>query len=346
VTRGRITCAAALIAIGLSGSAGASPAAQRPERFISFVRGGDRGPTTAWIARADGSHARELGVGDEALLSPNGAYVTVQNYTSKGASLSLYSTAGKLLAAYFTAAKDSASALAWSADSRFLAVSATGTRSVSRSSLYVIDTRTFKCRLITGGVFAGATFNGAGTQLVFGMAKSGTFSAPVNLYSVRAGGGTPSQLTTNGNSFDPLWTRSGIVFDRSTSRGMSKAPIFQLWLDTNGNLKQLTHMKIPDLLDGLSPLAADAEGNRLIAEYTGTDTSSAWTVQLSPLRVRQLTVDGQPVQGGAISSDGTRLLVDAGGFEQSPNHGEVESVGFAGGAPTKLTRGSEPSWSS
>jgi hypothetical protein len=61
--------------------------------------------------------------------------------------------------------------------------------------------------------------------------------------------------------------------------------------------------------------------------------------------VLELKVNGQPVQGSEISSDGQRLLVDVGGFEQSPNFGEVESVGFTGGVPDKLTRGTGPSWS-
>jgi hypothetical protein len=115
-------------------------------------------------------------------------------------------------------------------------------------------------------------------------------------------------------------------------------------------MTQLTHLKVPTLLDGLSPLSASADGNRLIAEYGGEDTSYAWTVQLSPLQVKPLRVagqspDAQQVQGAQISSDGRQLLIDVGGFEQPPNHGEVESVGFAGGTATKLARGTQPSWS-
>jgi hypothetical protein len=123
-----------------------------------------------------------------------------------------------------------------------------------------------------------------------------------------------------------------------------------LWLYSAGRVTQLTHLKVPALLDGLSPLSASADGNRLIAEYGGEDTSYAWTVQLSPLQIKPLRVAGQSpdaeqVQGEQISSDGRHLLIDVGGFEQPPNHGEVESVGFAGGTATKLARGTQPSWS-
>ncbi len=327
------------------GSAVNSVAAPRQPGFIGFVRGGDRGPTTAWIAKADGSDAREIAIGDEPYLSPNGAYVTVQRYTASGVSLELFSTSGKLLAGYFDAARDSASTLAWSPDSRYLAVTATSTRGVGRMSLYLIDTSTLRSRLVANGVFAGASFNPMSTRLVFGMSGSPAISGPVNLYTAAVTGGPATQITYNGNSFDPVWARTGIVFDRSTSRGTSQAPVFQLWLQAGRTLRQLTKLRIPALLDGLSPLAADADGNRLLAEYTGTDTSQAWTVQLSPLRIQEVKVGGTAVQGGDISSDGQRLLIDAGGFEQSPNHGEVETIGFAGGTPVRLARGTQPSWS-
>jgi hypothetical protein len=185
---------------------------------------------------------------------------------------------------------------------------------------------------------------------VFGLSHSVQLSTPTNLYVAGVAGGGSAQLTTNGDSFEPVWARSGIVFDRSTPRGVSKAPIYQLWIDSAGKLRQLTHLRVPALLSGLAPLEASADGNRLIAEYGGEDTSYAWTVQLSPLQVKPLkvagqSVDAEQVQGSQISANGRRLLVDVGGFEQSPSHGEVESVGFAGGTPTKLAHGSQPSWS-
>ncbi len=116
-------------------------------------------------------------------------------------------------------------------------------------------------------------------------------------------GGGAAQLTTNGDSFEPVWARSGIVFDRSTPCGLSKAPIYQLWIDAAGKMRQLTHLRVPALLSGLAPLEASADGNRLIAEYGGEDTSYAWTVQLSPLQVRPLTVAGKSVDAEQVQGD-------------------------------------------
>jgi hypothetical protein len=337
--------AAVLVALIAGVGAVASASSSQTGSYIAYIGGGAKSPPSVWIANANGSDPHRLTVGDEALLSPNGAYVAVQRVANSGVSLEIYGTDGKLLAGFFNAAKDSATALQWSPDSAHLVASLMTTKTVGGGALELIDMSTLKSRLVSKGVIAGASFNPAGTQLVFGMSTSLQISVPVDLYTTAVAGGGVGQLTTNGNSFAPIWTQAGIVFDRSTPRGVSRAPIYQLWIYSSGTLRQLTHMRVPALLDGLEPLEASADGQRLIAEYGGQDTSYAWTVQLSPLRVKPLKVAGQYVQGEEISRDGRRLLIDTGAFEQSPNHGEVESVGFGGGAPTKLVRGTQPSWS-
>jgi hypothetical protein len=339
----------AALAIGGGAAAWASSSPQ-PGSYITYV-GGTNSPEV-WIANANGSDPRRLAAGDQALVSPNGAYVAVQHFAQRGEAFELYSSAGKLLGGFVNAAKDTATPVAWSSDSRYVAVSLSST-SVSNAgggALELIDTSTLKSRVVATGVIAGASFNPAGTQLVFGMSHSVQLSSPRNLYTAAVAGGGSAELTTNGDSFEPVWARTGIIFDRSTPRGVSRAPIYQLWLYSAGKLKQLTHMTVPALLSGLAPLEASANGNRLIAEYGGEDTSYAYTVQLSPLELRPLRVTGQSpdaeqVQGAQISSNGKRLLIDVGGFEQSPNHGEVESVGFSGGPATKLAHGTQPSWS-
>ena len=346
VRRGRLTFAAVLSAAGLALGCGASALGSPPGQasHITFVRGSSTSPETVWLANADGSGGHPLARGDAGLLSPNGAYVAVQRVGSSGHSLELYSTRGKLIASYYDAAKDTATALAWSPDSRYLAVSLTDTSAVGRGTLALIDTTTLRSRLVTKGAISGASFNPAATQLVFGRSNSEQITAPVNLYTAAVGGGAPHALTANGNSFDPLWTRNGIVFDRSTSRGVSRAPVFQLWLYAGGGLRQLTHLRVQALVDGLSPIAASDDGNRVLAEFTGQDTSYAWTVQLAPLRIRPLLVDGKQVQGSQISSDGRRVLVDTGAFENPPDRGTVQSVGFDGADPVRLARGAQPSW--
>jgi hypothetical protein len=339
----------AVLAAALIGSgAAAFASAPQSQSHIAYTSGVNA--SSVWIANAHGSDAHRIAAGDGALISPNGAYVAIQHFAQSGVALELYSISGTLLGGYFNSAKDSATALAWSDDSRYLAVGLFSTGTKGGGALGMIDTSTLKSRVVATGSVAGASFNPAGTQLVFGLSGSVQLSTPTNLYVAPVAGGAVSQLTHNGNSFEPVWARSGIVFDRSTPRGVSRAPIYQLWIDTAGRLRQLTHLRVPALVSGLAPLEASADGNRLIAEYGGEDTSYAWTVQLSPLQVKPLNVAGQSVdaeqvQGSQISANGQRLLIDVGGFEQPPSHGEVESVGFNGGTPTKLAHGSQPSWS-
>jgi hypothetical protein len=117
-----------------------------------------------------------------------------------------------------------------SANSRYLAGSLTRTKTVGHGALFVLDTSTLESRLVTNGVISGASFNRSGTQLVFGKANSLLESSPVDLYTAAVAGGRAAQLTTDGNSFDTVWVRPGIVFDGSTPCGVSHAPIFQLWL--------------------------------------------------------------------------------------------------------------------
>jgi Tol biopolymer transport system component len=338
-----------LAAVAIGGGA-AAWAASTPKTgsYISFITGANL-PSVS-IADANGADPHRLAAGGEALLSPNGAYVAIERVASTGPSLEIYSTGGHLLADFFNSAKVIATPVTWSANSRYLAASLSNTSTRGGGALALIDVSTLTSRIVSHGVILGASFKPAGTQLVFGETASQQLSSPADLYVAPAGGGAVTQLTTNGNSMEPVWARTGIIFDRSTPRGVSKAPIYQLWIDQGGKLRQLTHMKVPALQSGLAPLEADADGNRLIAEYGGEDTSFAYTVQLSPLEVKPLRVAGESkyagqVQGVEISSNGQRLLVDVGGFEQPPNHAEVESVSFAGGTPTKLAHGAEPSWS-
>lgn len=295
-----------------------------------------------WIASANGAGARELALGDEAVVSPNGQYIAVQHFSSKGSSLEIYGSDGRELAHFYDAAKDSATPLAWSPSSRYLAVSLESTAAVGRGALTVVDTSTMRSRVLATGEVEGAGFNPTSSQLAYGISRSLKVTAPVRLYTVPVSGAARSRELTTG--FSPVWVAGGIVFSRSRWRGASRAPIFQLWLDSSGKLRQLTHMRVPALLDGLTALSASTDGNRLIANYTGEDTSEAYTVQLSPLRVKLLKVNGQTVQPYGISRSGQRLLVDVGAFENPPNDGVVESVSFSGGDPVKLARGAEPSW--
>lgn len=312
---------------------------------IAYVRGTATSTPSVWVAGADGSGADRLGTGYQPQISPNGAMVAATAYGNGKNAVLLYSSTGGLLHTFRTAGGPVP--LAWSPDSRYVAVQlySTATNGVKGAGLAVIDTSTDTITTVVRGLIDGASFALDGSdRIVYGAAKSLRPSAAANLFTVNPDGTGTRQITTNGRSLNPLYEAQGIVFDRETFRAKEGFASYQLCLMHGSATTQITHMKIGVLVDGLIPLAASADGNRLLAEYVGQDTNYAWSVQLHPYAVRQVTVNGQSVQGGSISADGTTLLVDGGAFMAPPNAGAVETVPFGGGPAQVLARGSLPSW--
>ena len=76
---------------------------------------------TVWLANANGKQARRLGPGAQPLVAPSGSAVAATAIGSKGAALSVYRP-GSPTGRYFNLSKVNAVALAWSPDSRYLAV--------------------------------------------------------------------------------------------------------------------------------------------------------------------------------------------------------------------------------
>ncbi len=334
-----LVCAAALASTSATASSG--PYA-RVAQLIAFMRQTSTGPSTVWVAGPTGGNARMLGQGDQPALSPNGAMVAAVRQS--GTAVVLYSTTGGPKHTFATSSAFPA-ALAWSPDSHYIAVSldSTATNGVTGAGLAVIDTTTDTFKVIVKGEISGASFavNGSDT-IVYGLSSSLSLNAPLNLHTILPNGTAGAQLTHNGNSLNPVWGAKGIVFDRETRRGPDANPANQLWLLNGTHLQQLTHQNVPQLLSGLVPIAVSANGNRLLVEQEGEDTSDAWTLQISPLQLHQVKAF---VQGGGISSDGSTLLVDSGAFENVANAGTVETIPFGANSPVhKLTRGAFPTW--
>jgi hypothetical protein len=348
VTWGRVATACVIAAVAIAVPASASETS--PVRIAYDTGTATAGPFV-WLANANGSGARRLGPGEQPLISPSGAYVAAGLNASKGAALALYSAGGGAPSDFFNAATVSVDPIAWSSDSRYLAVELYSTRLKGRQDgLAVIDTTTMRATtLVSGGQIAGASFNPAGNggdRLVYGIISSSTSpTAPANLYTVGPTGADSNQLTHDNHSLEPVWGAKGIVYVRERSRGADASPIYQLWLRAGSKSTQLTHLKVGQLVAGLAPLSISSDGNRILAEFGGQDTSYAWTVQISPRRVEQVrNGTDQDLQAGQISRDGTRVLISADAFMQPPSHGTVESLPFGGGKPTRLVRGADPSW--
>ena len=142
-----------------------------------------------------------------------------------------------------------------------------------------------------------------------------------------------------------MWGPTRIAFTHERLR-RADAPVYQLRVmrpDGSG-VRQLTHLRIPRLLSGLTATAWSADGSRLLAEYGGQDTSEAWTVDVASGRARDLTGRFDGVIGADLSADGRTVLVQRGYFDD-PQHQSVATIPFGGGRATVLVRhGSAPSW--
>ena len=335
-----------------------SAVATTPYR-LAYVTSSEAHPfPIVWSSRADGSEPEQLGPGDGPLLSPDGSMVAAglfgaEGDTENGPSLAIYSTAGAAALKLGSLARASALPLAWSPDSRYLAVylQSTAVRNVARhSGLAILDTRTGSLRTVASGIVYGASFAADGSdRVVFARAGSQLLSAAVNLYTVSPGGAGLRRITSDGRSLFPIWdpARPGYIAYDSERLRAGDAPVYQIWLRSlhGGRPRRLTSVRVRSLVSGLMPLAFSRSGSRLLAEFVGQDTSEAWTVRVPSGRARAVRVNGRQAVGGGISSDGSRLLVDEGVIEGPATGDDVLSVPFGGGAPTLLVaHAAQASW--
>jgi hypothetical protein len=323
---------------------------------IAYVTGSARSPvTTVWAAQGNGAEPRRLGIGNQPLVAPDGLSVAASLFGT-GAN----SESGPALAIYFTSpvapftalnlATATADPLAWSLDSRYLAVmlQSTGVTNTARSSgLAVVDTTTGAVTTIAQGQIYGASFAQDGSdRIVYGRSASLSPTASVNLYVSQPNGTGTVAFTRDGRSLNPVWGPRYIAFDRERLRRLD-APVYQIWLaaPTGTSARRLTNVRVRSLVSGLVPLAFSANGSRLLAEFEGQDTSEAWTVRVPSGAARRLTVANNSVIGAGISRDGSTVLIDEGSFEEPPSNGRVSTIPFGGGRSKVLVaHGAQSDW--
>jgi Tol biopolymer transport system component len=207
-------------------------------------------------------------------------------------------------------------------------------------------------RTVASGYFSGISFSPDGTELAYSVSQSEDFPAKTDVFTATVAPGKPTQITKGGNSVDPLWGPAGkIVFAKQLDAKSRKyGPKNELFLmSPNGKgVKRLTHTKVDPLLQGLYPTEWSANGNKLLAEFEGQDTSYAVTVNPKTRAQRPLDKMGDGERGfvgTALSSDGTTVLGFTGGFEPGPNH-DVATIPYGGGKAKSLVKGAfEPDWS-
>jgi Tol biopolymer transport system component len=326
---------ASLLALGL---APAAASAAVPTR-LAYVTGLAGTHPQVHVANADGSGAIALGTGVDARISPDGATVAIVTpYTRRGTSL-VVRPAGGGAARTLARTGDSIGPLAWSPDGALLAVVINTTR------LVVIDVASGARHVVARGQIQGASFSPDSSRIAYARSRSLRLLARVNVFVADADGSGAHAITHDGRSLWPVWGPTQIAYTHERLR-RHDAPVYQLRVmraDGSG-VRQLTHLRIPRLLSGLTATAWSADGTRLLAEYGGQDTSEAWAVDVASGRARDLTGRFDGVIGADLSADGTTVLVQRGYFDD-PKHQSIATIPFGGGRATVLVRhGSSPSW--
>ncbi len=355
---GPLAFAAALLvslAIAPAVDAGVSIAPSSETPTIAYVQQTGTSQPVVWTIRADGTQNTRLGTGFTPVIAPNGVQVAASlfgvNTGESGPALAIYSANGAPTQTYFDLKGETTQPLAWSRDGRFLAVDvqSTSLKSPAKlSGLAIVNAMLGTAKVIAHGQVFGASFAPNGSdEVVYGLAKSQSLNAPVNIYRSGADGSGATALTRDGRSLFPAWGPSGIAYDRERLRKLD-APVYQIWMRSpSGATRRLTNIRVRSLVSGLVPLAFSADGSRLLAQFVGQDTSEAWTVLVPSGRARRLTPHSVrlPLQAAGISADGSTLLVNEGGFEGPASEGRVATLPFAGGRSKVLVaHGSQASW--
>jgi dipeptidyl aminopeptidase/acylaminoacyl peptidase len=334
-----VAFAAAIVAAGLSASAQAT---------LVFERNVYR--PSVWVARDDGSGAHRLATGSLPRLSPDGRTVAYSVTSSGGeyvSSLVVRPVAGGAPRTLATHWRGAWSTFAFSPDSRFIATAVGPERGAQQ--LLLIDVASGGAQVIATGYFYGVSFSPDGSTLVYGQAASEAYPQPSDIYSAPVAGGAPQAITSDHRSLYPLWgPRKRIVFVKllgaQRRRYQPKNELFLMRPDGTG-VRRLTHTRVGQLLQGLTPTQFSASGRRLLCEFVGQDTSYA--VEVNAITGAHRTVRGarrRNLVGSALSTDGRTVLGFTDGVEPGPKH-DIVTIPYRGGRSRVLVRNALfPDW--
>jgi hypothetical protein len=347
-----------LLLAAVLGGCGGAKRASAPTRFgLVYLNGsGD-----VMLASARGAHPRVLGPGSQALLAPDGTVVAALVSAADGSeTLTSYATIRRprpRVGARFVAsdwAAGSIRLLAWSPDSRFVALvawrlSAGG----EQPELLVVNVKSAKMATIASGNFFGASFApGLPDRLVYSRATVGQLDTDRSvLFTAEPDGAQVRAITHSGLDADPVWAEKGIVFARLRRLGTAtSAPRYELWIvQPNGSgLRQLTQIAAGRPVSGSAnaALSVSRTGTHIVANFLSPDSSTAsdvWTVDLERRRVvaRRLSFVGDRLIAQGISSDGSSILLSPAGSGEQP--APIETRNWGGSALTQLVgAGSDP----
>lgn len=290
-----------------------------------------------WVAHDDGTAPRRIARGTQPTISPDGKWVAWRDSSDDTVRLRKVEGHNIRRVAKSLAIGD----VEFSPDSKHLGIAL-------RGRLVVYDIATRATATVARGFINGFSFSPDSTELVYGTSgRNEAFDAPSDLYALTLGSESKARVTRDRKSLNPLWGPNGdIVFDRQTPRE-GDAPRYNLFAihPDGGSLRRITSLKIPPLLSGLVPLELSANGKRLLADFTGQDTSVGFAVNPASGRTRALSKNMETgFVATDLTADGRTVLGQTGGADPGNRH-NVVTVPYRGGKPKVLVRrAASPDW--
>jgi hypothetical protein len=332
-----------------------SPPAPKRIALVYLARGG-----AIVLASARGEDPRTLGRAEQALLAPDGTRVLALTHGGGTARLTLYRTGrtseprrlATLGAPSF--ASTGVQLLAWSPDSRYVALSADALSGGGEEGvLLLLNVASGQLRTIATGNFLGASF--APTlpdRLVYSNASISQLDDNESLlYMSDLSGHHTRELTSSGLASSPAWTAHGILFARLLSLGgPSSSPRYGLWLirpDGRG-LRRIADFAFgpPVLLDGAA-ISVSASGRRAVGDfysaYSAQPLVDIWEIGIAARSpsASVIRLPGIRAVAEGISRNGKEILVVA----QGSGSTAVESIPWSRGETATLaSAGTDPSW--
>jgi Tol biopolymer transport system component len=312
---------------------------------LSYTKGLQK--PRVYVAEDNGNGARQVGLGTNSHVSPDGEWIVYERESSSGSSeLRLYQVdihkSERLLNPWAESF-----VFAWSPDSTKIAAVTGGVR--GKRTLLVIGAQSQRREKVARGYFNGVSFSPESDEIVYGASQTeNTLKSDIFRYAL--GGTAPKALTTGKVSAYPLWgPKEQIVFARfRPAKKVSEAPAGQLFvMNPEGQrVSQVSHTKVSPLATGLIPVAWSENGARLLTEFAGEDQSYAVALCTVTGSEKKLTKNPETgLQGAGLSPDGTTVLGTVGlgfGGNQQP---KVVTVPWGGGPEKVLVPGGYlPSW--
>lgn len=315
---------------------------------LVYVKGVSK--PSVWVAGDDGSGAHRLAKGSTPRISPGGSEVVYETFPSGNSynpSMMVVPADGSAAPRRLATGWRDSYVFAWSPSSEYVAT-VLGPE-VGADRLVLIDVATGVSRTIATGYFNGVSFSPDASSLVYGVSTNETFPPRSDVYVASVASGSSRRLTRDHRSLSPLWGPKGkIAFVKLLGAKRRRyGPKNELYLmnPNGGHVHRLTHTKVGQLLQGLTPTQWSASGGRLLAEFGGQDTSYAVTV--NPRTGAEHSF-GRPggidFVGTALSADGHAILGMTGGVGPGIVH-DVMTMKWGGGKKTILARNAyEPDW--